>query len=296
MSSAWYLLPSPIVFKVSGKDARRYLNNRLSNDLRTATPGSAVVAGALTPQGKVEGLFVAYVVADDLFYLVSDGGARQTLFSALSRYIVADRVSIVDCTSESVVGHRASQDLSALAFGDEYTALSCPRQRIDAEGRDFLVIGATPESIVPKVESLWGRPLSDHQYNLARFSQGFAQYPGEINDTTILTETGAREAVSFTKGCYVGQEVIERSDAIGKLPRTLERVVLERSVDIAPDSKIATSDSGQTLGKVMSSFQDLDTNQTCVFALMKTGSYTAGARVQCDGISGQVLLKEQRTV
>lgn len=296
MISSWYLHPAPIVFKVSGKDARRYLNNRLSNDLRTAAPGSSLVAGALTPQGKVEGLFVVYVVADDLFYLVSDGGDRQPLFSALGRYIVADRVSIVDCSSDCVAGHQADEELSKF-FGEEgVTVLSCPRQRVSLRGVDFLLIGTTPEKVLRKVESSLGHPLNDHQYNLARFSQGFAQYPVEINDSTLLTETGAREAVSFTKGCYVGQEVIERSDAIGRLPRTLERVVFDRADDIAPDAKLLAADGGQVLGKVMSSSQDVDNSRTCAFVLLKTDAYRAGDRVQCNGISGEILSKEQRTV
>ena len=81
----WYLQPSPVVFKVTGKDARRYLNNRLSNDLRTATAGASLVAGALTPQGRVEGLYTVYVVSDDLFYFGRRGDFPFTI--VLGRWI-----------------------------------------------------------------------------------------------------------------------------------------------------------------------------------------------------------------
>ena len=245
----WYLQPSPVVFKVTGKDARRYLNNRLSNDLRTVSAGSSLVAGALTPQGRVEGLYTVYVVSDDLFYLASDGGERQPLIAALGRYIVSDRVSIVDCSADALVGHVAGHD--PLVCGEGVLCLTHPQRRIGTEGRDFLLITENAAAVLAQVTEQLGASLSTSEYDLKRFAEGFAQYPMEINDSLILTEARLRDAVSFQKGCYVGQEVIERSDAIGKLPRHLERIVFDGAETLQPQMSVASTDA-KPIGKILS--------------------------------------------
>ena len=289
----WYLQPSPVVFKVTGKDARRYLNNRLSQDLRTAAPGTSTVAGALTPQGRVEGLYTLYVVSDDLFYLASDGGDRQPLFAALGRYIVADRVSIVDCSSEALVGHVTGTE--PLACGEGVLCLTHPQRRIGAEGRDFLLNTDNPTATLAKITEQLGASLSTAEYDHKRFADGFAQYPTEINDSLILTEAGLRDAVSFQKGCYVGQEVIERSDAIGKLPRHLERIVVEGSESLQPQVSVIGKDA-KPIGKILSTISDVATNKTLAFALLKTGAYAPHDPVQCEARVGTILSPEEKQV
>jgi folate-binding protein YgfZ len=289
----WYLQPSPVVFKVTGKDARRYLNNRLSNDLRTATAGASLVAGALTPQGRVEGLYTVYVVSNDLFYLASDGGERQPLFAALGRYIVADRVSIIDCSFDVLVGHVAGNE--PLACGEGDLCLTHPQRRIGEEGRDFLLITENPAAALAKVTEQLGGGLSTAEYDLKRFADGFAQYPTEINDSLILTEAQLRDAVSFQKGCYVGQEVIERSDAIGRLPRQLERIVFEGSESVQPQASVVGKDA-KPIGKVLSTIADITSNRTFAFALLKTGAYAPQDKVECEGRIGTILSPEEKQV
>jgi folate-binding protein YgfZ len=289
----WYLQPSPVVFKVTGKDARRYLNNRLSQDLRSLSAGASVVAGALNPQGRVEGLYTVYVGNEDVFYLASDGGERQPLFAALGRYIVADRVSIVDCSSEALVGHCAGT--KSLELGEGVLCFTSSRRRLGEDGEDFVVISDNLGEIRAKLIERLGPPLSTAEYDLKRFAEGFAQYGSEINDSMILTEAGLRDAVSFQKGCYVGQEVIERIDAIGKLPRHLERIVFEGSEGFAPEGSVVGRDA-KPIGRIVSAIPDTTNNQMRVFALLKTGAYAANDQVQCEGRTGTILSSEDTRV
>jgi folate-binding protein YgfZ len=289
----WYLQPSPVVFKVTGKDARRYLNNRLSQDLRSVSAGSSLVGGALTPQGRVEGLYTVYVRGDDLFYLASDGGERQPLFAALGRYIVADRVSIIDCSSEALVGHIAGVALPDLGAG--VTSLTHARCRVGGVGEDFLLLTDNPSNIRASLLQRLGTPLSRSEYDRKRFSAGVAQYPTEINDSMILTESGLREAVSFQKGCYVGQEVIERSDAMGKLPRRLERIIFDGADGLALQATVIGKES-KPVGKIVSTIADTTTTKLCTFALLKNGAYAVHDQVQCEGRVGTILSSEDKKV
>lgn len=286
MSLSWYLQPSPIVFKVTGKDARRYLNNRLSNDLRTIQASSSLVAAALTPKGRVEGVFTVYIEADDTFYLAADGGERQPLFAALGRYIVADRVSIVDCSSESLVGHIVDGPTIMPPPGTIF--LSSPRKRFESGGRDFLIVSPVVKEMREILLRELGSPLSKESYDVERFRAGFVQYPSEVDESIILTEAGLRDAVSFQKGCYVGQEVIERSDAIGKLPRKIERVVFDGLTPL-PISASIVGEGDKTLGRTVSVIPCVETASTYVFALLKSGTYAAHDKVRCDGVEGRIL-------
>jgi folate-binding protein YgfZ len=128
------------------------------------------------------------------------------------------------------------------------------------------------------MKNTWGEQMDKATYDLNRFAEGFVQFPDEVDDSIILTEAGLRDAVSFTKGCYVGQEVIERSDAIGRLPRTMERVVFKGEGEIAPDARIDSA-GGHPLGKVVSVFPDATTGNCRAFCLLKSGACVAGDSV-----------------
>jgi folate-binding protein YgfZ len=287
MSARWYLFPAPVVFKVSGKDARRYLNNRLSNDLRSAPPGTTLRAGALSPQGRVEGLYTVFVEADDLFYLVCDGGDRQPLFAALGRYIVADRVSIVDCSSEVAFAHTTATSSEISQCVGERRVSVAPRSRIADQGSDLLALNTPPVALAQELERVWGAPLSRESYDLARFAHGSVEFPLEVNSSVVLTEVGLRDSVSFTKGCYVGQEVIERSDAIGKLPRTLERAVFIGGTGVVPEAPVLKGD-GQYVGKVLSVINDSEQGRALAFVLLKSGAYSSADALECGGCRGSL--------
>jgi folate-binding protein YgfZ len=297
MKRAWIKPPSSVVLKVSGKDARRYLNNRLSNDLRNLAPGSVTAAAALTPQGKVEGLFTVFCDADDRFYLACDGGVRQAIFAALGRYIVADRVSIEDISSSAdmihVSGEREEISAELSSLGSDLVDYRLGVSPLSALGCVLVVLSGSAETA--RVAEMWGEPISQEQYHAQRFSGGFPQYPTEVNEEVILTECKLASAVSFSKGCYVGQEVIERSDAIGRLPRHLERIVLQGLEAPQPGASVIGSD-GTVIGKVVSSLAELQRKRVLVFALLRTGRYTAADSVTCGALSGAVLSSEETTI
>lgn len=291
MSRKWIHLEGAVVFRVSGKDARRYLNNRLSNDVRNAKPGNVVRAAALTPQGRVEGLFSVFIESEEVFLLMCDGGSRNTILAALSRYIVADRVSIEDISLQTVVIHCVEIDRAVL---EEMGARAIPLSRISANGCDYIVEAVERERVLARCAESWGSPLTREEYALLQWKSAFPTYPREINDTTILTEAGMKEAVSFTKGCYVGQEVIERSDAIGKLPKALERIRFEGFHENLTGAPVVST-SGQNIGKIVSCVIDTEDACTGVFAFLKSGAYTTGDTVRCGEIEGCILAKDEVT-
>jgi folate-binding protein YgfZ len=289
MSARWFHLSQAVVCKASGKDARRYLNNRLSNDLRSLVYPDTRLAAALTAQGKVQGLYTVFATPDEAFLLACDGGARQALFATLGKFIVADRVSLEDVSDSWGFIHlvTAEDDARAIAHacGSESVYLRRSR-RLGDPGFDLLVSSRPIEETLRVIGERLGPPMSAPDYQLTRFRQGQPTFPDEINENVILTECGVRDAVSFTKGCYVGQEVIERSDAIGKVPRTLERVVLSGAGAVAGATIVNAR--AETIGKIVSSVVDEASATTYAFALLRTGVYSANEQISCEGIQGHV--------
>lgn len=239
----WRTLNSAVLFEVSGRDCTRYLHNRLTQDINSLQRDSPIMAAALSAQGRVEGLFCVLKESCDSdagsatrFLIFSDGGDRSQLLGVLRRFVVADRVNFVDLSSELKVLHIAANLkeplLEVLATIEDRLGVArlrakIERKRLSSFGYD-LVVSAAEQSLLERLLSeLLGPQLTLRSFDIMRWEAGCASFPDEINEEGMILEYGLRDAVSFSKGCYVGQEVVERSDAVGRVPRCLERLVIE---------------------------------------------------------------------
>lgn len=279
----WKFLTSSVVLLIEGADARRYLHNRLSNSIRDLAVGSSIAAAALTAKGRVEALFFVSCLTDDSFLLCTDGGDSEYIRESLMRFAVADRVRCNDISDKTVRVHLAG------AVPEVLTPDVCVKnRRIADEGFDLTWLDTEAGLIREQLEQLCGLEVSDQEYFVARWNCGVAVFPEEINADIILTESGMMSAVSFNKGCYVGQEVIERSDAIGRLPRKLERIRLHGQAQIEVGSIVLKND-GTSIGRAISFGSDTASLDVLIFALLGTGKYEGGDAVSCGGVDGVVL-------
>lgn len=282
---------------MSGKDARRYLHNRLSNDIRNLSVGVSTQAGALSAQGRVEGLFSVYCLSEDCFVVLADGGDASQLRATIAKYLVADRVIVEELLPAPWVVHIAveAEPSGGLQIPEADLICTIPRRRVARSGSDLVIRGEAGPRISALCQQRLGSALTDAEYYRLRWKQGVPVFPDEVNDQVILTECGMREAVSFSKGCYVGQEVLERSDAIGKLPRALERVVFQGSDPIEQGSVVSNA-QGASIGKVVSSVKSAVSEQIYAFALLRSGTYSAGDSVTCAGNAGEVIPRQRGDV
>jgi len=288
----WYRFPRPIVVEVSGKDAERYLNNRLSNDIRQCQINHPIIAAALNPQGRVEGIFTVFRKGDGAFILVCDGGNPTEVISALSRYIVADRVTINNVT-ELFAWIHVAQGIDVVALQNdnrEHLELNS-HTRIFADGADILVPMEAVAHVVKVLSGAESGVISDDEYRALRVARGLPVFPEELNAHVILSECGMRHAISFSKGCYVGQEVIERSDAIGKLPRRLERFVFDHLTQVEIGATIENVHH-EAIGKVVTTTHSPKKTRTLAFAMMKTGKYEIGERALIGTATGTIVALE----
>lgn len=203
----WTEYPRDVV-QVAGADALTYLQSQLSQDLRTLQVGQSTWSFVLQPTGKVEVLLRAWRTADDTFVLDTDAGFGEALTARLNRFKIRVKADIapLDWRCIAVRGEGAAQVDGLASWGDGVDLLG-PDVRSPAGVQH----GSAEQLLAARIDAVWPQ-------------MGAEIVPGE----TIPAETGITgAAVSFTKGCYPGQELVERMDSRGAAaPKLLQRVLV----------------------------------------------------------------------
>ncbi|MEN9645617.1 MAG: hypothetical protein RL238_2286 [Actinomycetota bacterium] len=198
----WCEYPRDVV-QVVGPDAGTYLQSQLSQDLRPLQVGESTWSFVLQPTGKVEVLLRVWRTADDTYVLDTDAGFGDAMVARLNRFKIRVKADIepLDWRCTAVRG----------ANGDGLVAW----------GGGFDLLAATPQPPAEVPEGDAGQLLAA-RIDAAWPAMGSEIVPGE----TIPAETGITDvAVSFTKGCYPGQELVERMDSrAATAPRQLRRL------------------------------------------------------------------------
>jgi folate-binding protein YgfZ len=222
----FWLNKNAIILKVSGPHANRYLNARLTNDLRTPI-ASSIQAAILTPQGKCEGLFTCIRIDSDQVILVCDGGVREEVIAAFKRYIVADRLDVTEVSSEYELIH-VYQMPAELNLQKEFDSqvheygMIIARQRSANLGVDIL---KNKNTQIP-----WCHldEINSERAHYLRVLAKIPAYPQELRDRLFL-EAPLNNCISSSKGCYTGQEVVERILSHGKSPKILLPIDFQES-------------------------------------------------------------------
>ncbi len=207
---------------VEGPDALQYLNGQLSQDLLGMQPGSSVASLLLSPQGKLLSVLRVTMAAEDRFVLDFDSGSSDQVIERLMRFKLRSKltVSALNWTAVALRGPTAGELVEGLGTATMALPVQLwPEGGFDLAGEDV----RPPEgaTIVP-----------DAVAEALRIEAGVAKMGAELSEKTIPAEAGLVEpTVSFTKGCYVGQELVARIDARGSnVPRRLVWVACAEAI------------------------------------------------------------------
>jgi len=220
-SSGWTARPPRDVVVVSGPDALSYLQSLVSADLEGIGDGQSVRSLLLTPQGKLEADFHLARVGDDA-WLVCEGGFGERLAAALERFKIRVKVEVTVRPDLSVLAVRAPEP-PARARSEDTVVVPVPwpgGDRFDVVGPATAVDEAETEMVAA------GAPALDADtYEARRVEAGVPRMGSELGEKTIPQEAFLdRDAVSFTKGCFLGQELVCRIDTRGHVNKYLRRL------------------------------------------------------------------------
>ncbi len=187
-------LPERGWIKVSGADRVRWLHAMVSNDIQGLPTGQSRYCFLLDAQGHIQA--DAYVRAEEQHLLLGcEGFVTAKLMGALDGYIFMDQVELEDVSAQFTTLAETSGMIAVPREG-----LAASRERLQARG---------------------AKPVSWAAYNHWRIEQGFPRLGEDMGETTLAQETGQIRAVHFRKGCYLGQEIVERVRSRGRINRHL---------------------------------------------------------------------------
>ena len=217
---------------LTGADAAGFLQGQVSNDVESLAPGTGCYAAFLTPKGKMLG-DVRILNADDELLLDTERSTLQALFNMIRRFSIGYQVELHKRTLECGLLSLIGPDADRLAGADwlpseEHAHIPLSIGGIDARairtdlGLDLLCDAADTEALRAVLEESGAVAIGEAAAECLRVERGRPRYGIDIDDTVIPQEAGLNErAVSFTKGCYVGQETVARLFYRGKPNRQL---------------------------------------------------------------------------
>jgi folate-binding protein YgfZ len=223
------------VIAARGPEAASFLQGQLSQDVLALSDRSSAWSWVLAPTGKVDALVRVSRIADDDWLLDTDAGWGEALLTRLNRFKLRTKVEL-EIRPWRVLGLRGT---AAASDGPDIVVAPWPR----FEGVD--VIGEDP--VVPSGQPLMPAP----DFEAVRIAAGLPKMGAELTEKTIPAETGLNDwTVSFTKGCYTGQELVARIDSRGgNVPRHLRGLLLPEGV--GPGTELTDAD-GRSAGAVTS--------------------------------------------
>jgi folate-binding protein YgfZ len=223
---------------IGGKDRTRWTNGMVTNNIRDLAPGRGLYIFILTPQGRNQGDLVVYNRGESLL-ATTDREQVEAITTLLRRYIIMDKVEIEDISdnlaSIGIGGPKALEGLSCI--GVDVSGRE-PGQMIDTVWRETEISIARnthPQSnayeiwLAPEqAEKLWdaligagAQPVGSEALEMYRIARGIPRYDVDLRERDLPQETGQEHALCFTKGCYIGQEIVERIRSRGNVHRAL---------------------------------------------------------------------------
>ena len=244
------------IYSVSGADVERYLQGRLTQNIKKVKAQQAYGAMLLTPQGKI--LAKMHVIKEQgRFLLLVDPCNNEDFLKDLLRFKVADDVSVSKLDSSLFT---ALEDFQS-------TLIKIPSKRFKESGFDIIVTENEKANLLKELDSQGFKLGTEQERDFLRISSNQPEYGKDINQSITATEVPFQDYISFDKGCYAGQEVVEMSTARGRPNRQLLSLSCERPLEKGDEIF-----SSKDLSKACGFIQTVATNekQTIAFAYIKT--------------------------
>jgi folate-binding protein YgfZ len=248
---------------VTGEHRIRWMNGMVTNNIRDLAAGVGTYNFLLNPQGRIQADLYVYNRGE---YLVVDTDASQAekLQQMLRKYIIMDRVEITDATGKltsiGIGGAKSAAILQALGLPTDLSALQVADRALEniaislvrADDTESYELWVSPENAA----AVWSlllragaQPVGAEALELARIAAGVPRYGQDISDRDLPQETEQQRALNFRKGCYIGQEIVERINSRGQVHRKFTGF---RFAGAPPSPGAKIESNGKEVGEITS--------------------------------------------
>lgn len=295
---------------LTGPDRVRYLNAVVTNNIQALGEGKGTIALLLNPQGHILAELEVYAAKDRLTIL-SHASVRQRTNATLDKYIIMDDVELEDATDKfgtiAVEGPRAPSVLSQatgiaieslpeFAWRDaKINWVACRvirKSYFGSPGAEILAqrehLGSLWRTVHASVKASGGTAIGMEALNSLRLEAGVPWFPLDFNDSVIPHEAGLEGThISFSKGCYTGQEIVERVRSRGQVNRM--RVRLNFSSEKAPIEGTKLRAGGAEVGYVTSAAFSPAAGTAIGMGYVRREHASGGSVIEFDGGTATVI-------
>src|SRR6266849_9198886 len=283
---------------VSGSEAVQFLNGLITNDMKTLEMGQWMPAAFPNVQGRLVAAVRVLRLQDEgtdknvypTFLIDTEAATHERVLRTIERFTLAGDFRVSDITIQtamlSVQGKKASSSVGTV-LGEAAVALPHAAGQINwqatgstaevtvvnashtgEDGFDLIVDNDHANSLWNALQRAGVQPVGYDALEILRIEAGVPRYGVDMDDTNIVTETNLDDAVSYTKGCYIGQEIIARIKYRGHVAKKLSGLIFDGAVEINAGSIINSVD-GKEVGRITSATYSPKLKRTIALAYLK---------------------------
>ena len=309
-STVLFYLSGQTQIEITGEDRASFVHNFCTNDIQKLQPGESCEAFITNVKGRVLGHIFIFAGTDSLRLITVPGQAQQ-LLAHLDRYIITEDVTLTDRTAETFFlyasgpnstdqmqsCHLSISEMTAGSHGNYGTETFVGR--VDWLNEPGYLIGIPAKRFAglwPRLIDAGFRPAGSAAFHRLRIEAGFPWYGVDIDAENLPQEVARTEkTISFTKGCYLGQEPIARLDAMGHVNRELCTLELLESGFAVAGSVIHSMDDEREIGRITSTARTTVDSPCVSLAYLRTSHLKPDAifSVEIEGqrVSARQLLR-----
>jgi folate-binding protein YgfZ len=286
---------------VRGKDAARFLHGMVTNEIKALEPGHGAYAFFVNVHGQIQADCNILRIDADSFWIDCLRSCTSTIQQTLEKYIIMEDVEVLDLAAQlaciAIEGPCSLEVLrSAIGFEPPHML---PLEHLEVPDLGVRVARTTRsgefgywlwgsanqlaeawQSGLRAGRSLGARPVGHLASDICRIEAGVPRYGTEITDKTLPQETGQLHAISYTKGCYLGQEIVERVRSRGQVHRKLVGLLFEGKHEVAPGAELRAVGGDSVVGTLTSAAYSFGLRRTIALGMVRRESADAGTFLQ----------------
>jgi folate-binding protein YgfZ len=264
---------------LTGTQRQEFLHGQVTNNVKALKVGKGCYAALVTAKGRMQSDLNIACLSDELL-LDFEPGLSQTVAQRLEKYVIVEDVQVVDAAPHygllSVQGPKAVEVVTAVGLVGGGSALPASPYdfvtvtdemlgqiyvmnlpRLGSLGFDLYVptpaLAAVADKLIGSAKGLGGRACGWDAFEIARVEAGIPRFGADMDEHTIPAEAGLdARAVSYSKGCYIGQEVIARIRTYGQVAKALRGLNLGSGLKALPHRGDKLFKDGQEVGFITS--------------------------------------------
>lgn len=243
--TAYYRQPRGLI-SVRGGEAIQFLDGLMTNDVKSLEDGAQMLAAFPNAQGRLLAL-VRVTRNGERFLIDTEDATRKLVFDNLFRFTMAGDFFVEDLSDE----YRLIR-----VFDRSFIPITPPFIEFDTKyGTEYFVHREDAPDFVGELKYLDAVEITDELFETLRIERGIPRYGVDMDETTIVPEIGLDEMISYTKGCYIGQEIIARIHFRGHVAKSLTGITATEkdaaSGDLTLGAELKTAD-GKNAGRITS--------------------------------------------